>query len=527
LGWLLLAWLPCALAAAEDAPLIERLEPSAGPPGTVLTIRGRRLQGQTRVAIGETPLSIQLSTPNLLTARVEPGTPSGVLRVQTAAGEVQGPEFTVTREALAPIIERVQPLRGAPGSKVVIFGRHFSLRLSQNVVQFGPAVAIITAASAEAGAPADSAATRLDVIVPESAGANALRVRVLGAGEARSAQPFEILPRLKVESVSPPRAAAGARIEVRGSGFDSSLRVYLGASRLRILEQSATRLTAVVPANVESGPLRVESTLAGSAQSAVPFEVIAPPALSGFTPRAGPIGTQIVVTGSGFGQDAAALRANLGDSVMSIRRVAPHELVVEVLAAAKSGKLSVRVGELGPAISAAEFSVTEPLLLSDPQPPGGPPGTEVRLAGRGFAPRSADNQVWLGAVAVEVLRAAPGELSVRVPDAKSAPFSVQVGPNRVESRQAFIVTHPPRISSLSAEAVPAGGELSIRGAGFGQVAALVRVSLDRQALDVLSVRDDTIVVRAPGAPAEGQLSVQVALQGAAVYPRPLRVVAHP
>ena len=110
---------------AKDAPVIERVEPSAGPPGTLLTIRGRKLKGETRVAIGEQPLSIQLSTPNLLTARVETGTRSGVLHLRTTAGEVQGPEFTVTAEALAPIIERVQPTRGAPGSSVVNYGRHF------------------------------------------------------------------------------------------------------------------------------------------------------------------------------------------------------------------------------------------------------------------------------------------------------------------------------------------------------------------------------------------------------------------
>jgi hypothetical protein len=527
LGCLLLVWLPCALALAEDAPVIERVEPSAGPPGTVLTIRGRRLHGQTRVTVGETPLSIQLSTPNLLTARVEAGTASGVLRVQTAAGEVQGPEFSVTREALAPIIERVQPSRAVPGSTVVIYGRRFSQRLSQNVVQFGPAVAIITAASAEPGTAPDSGATRLTVIVPEGAGMSALRVRVLGAGDARSPQPFETLARLTIESVLPPRAAPGARIEVHGSGFDGALQLYLGTTRLRVLEQSTTRLLAVVPANAESGPVRVESKLAGRAQSVAPFEVIAPPVLSGFTPRVGPIGTQIVVAGKGFGQDVAAVRVRLGDSALIVRSVAPHELVAEVPPAAQSGKLAIQVGELGPASSATEFSLTEVLRVSDPQPPSGPAGTLVSLPGRGFAARVEDNQVSLGGVGVEVVRAAPSELSVRVPDAKSAPFSVQVGPSRVDSRQAFIVTHPPRIRSLSAEAVRVGSELSIRGAGFGQQPALVRVSLDRQALEVLSVRDDAIVVRAPLASAAGQLSVQVALQGAAVYPRPLRVVERP
>jgi hypothetical protein len=522
--WSVFLWLPCAVAA-DAAPVIERVEPSAGPPGTLLTIRGRRLHGQTRVVIGETALSLQLSTPNLLTARVESGTASGVLRVLTTGGQVQGPLFTVTREALAPIIERIQPLRGAPGSTVVIYGRRFSQRISQNVVQFGGANAIISAASAEPGAAPEGSATRLEVIVPEGAGQTPLRVRVLGGGEARSAQAFEIVPRLSIASVLPPRAAAGERVEVRGTGFEPAARVYLGALRLRVIEASASRLLVLIPENAESGRLRVESKLAGAAQSDSEFSVLALPVVTRFTPQVGPVGTTIVVDGSGFGQDPKAVQARIGDCALIVRRAAPRELVLEMPPAAHSGKLSIQVGELAPALSALEFAVTQSLLLSKVEPLSGPSGAQVVISGRGFAARPEDNQVTLSGTQVEVLRATPTELTVRVPDAKSAPLRVQVGPSRAATSQAFVVTRPPRIVGVSAESLAVGAPLTVRGSGFGQATALVGVFLDRLALDVLSLRDGAIVLRAPATATTGQLSVRVALQGTAVYPRPIRIVA--
>jgi hypothetical protein len=517
LGWLVLLALPVA-ARAEPPPVIERVEPSRGPPGTLLRITGRRLRGETHVRIGETPLSIELNTPNLVTARVHEGVASGPVRIATAHGQVQGPDFTVTQPPAAPSVARIQPLRAAVGASVTIHGQHFSLRLAQNVVLFGSAPAIVESATP----------TQLQVIVPEAASSGAVTVQVLGAGQAHSAVAFEVVHRVRISEVLPSMAAAGDKLELHGLGFDPqprANRVYLGETPLRVLEAAPARLLVSLGQNARSGRLRVEVAGAGVATAPADFEVLSAPVLSAFAPRAGALPTEISVSGSGFGRDAAAIVARLGETPLRVSRVAPTELVLEIPAGAPSGKISVELAPRGKALSSAEFTVTDPLDVQTARPLSGPVGSEVVIDGAGFAPSPGDNRVLFAGVAADVLKTSPTRLSLRVPAAaKSGPISVQVGASRAETHAAFVVTNPPRIARVSVEHVPAGRELTLFGAGFGQSAALVRVTLDGQPLELVAVHDDAIVVRAPSAAVSGELTVYVTLQGRASYSRPIRVV---
>jgi hypothetical protein len=518
-GWLLLLVSPAALRA-EAPPVIERVEPSAGPPGTVLRITGRRLRGQTQVRIGDVPLSIELSTANLITARVEANVSSGPLRVVTAHGEVQGPDFTVTHQALAPSIERIQPLRAAAGSVLTIQGNHFSARASENHVLFGTASGIVESATA----------TQLRVIVPEAATAGPISVGVPGASETRSAVAFEPIRRLSIREVVPPIAAVGDEIEVLGAGFavaPAANRVLLGETPLRVLEASPTRLLVKLPPSAHSARLRLDVAGAGTAFAPAKFEVLAAAVVSGFTPAASALPVELRVAGVGFGRDPAAILALLGNAPLRVARVAPTELVLEVPEGVVSGKLSIVVASRGPALSAAEFIVTEPLRVGAAKPASGAVGSDVVLEGAGFGPRASDNRVWFGDLPGEVLSATPTRLTLRVPAAKSAPIRVEVGTSRAATREAFVITSPPRVARVSAEQLAAGQEFGVFGAGFGRAAALVRVTLDAQPLQIVSVRDDAIVVRAPDTAVGGELTVWVALQGRASYARPIQVTETP
>ena len=532
-GWLMSSWLlvaPVSTVGAEPPPLrvpvqvpvqvpvIERIEPSAGPTGTLLRITGRRLRGQTQVRIGDVPLRIELSTPNLITARVESGVSSGPLHVATEHGQVQGPEFTVTNQPRAPNIERVLPLRAAPGALLTIQGHHFSARPAENQVLFGAAPAIVESATA----------TQLRVVVPEAASAGAISVKVLGAGETRSSVAFEPVRLLKVSEVVPPIAAAGDTFELRGLGFSpqpGANRVYLGATSLPVLEAAPTRLLVRLPPNAKSGRLRVEVSGSGGVWLAQRFEVLAAPLVTGFAPAASALPVEIRVSGAGFGHEPAAIAARLGDTVLRVLRVIPSEIVLEIPPGAHSGPLAIDIGARGPVLSSMAFTVTAPLLARSFQPTSAGPNSDIVIEGSGFGPRPADNRVMFGDVPGEVLQASATRLTVRVPAAaKSAPIRVQVGSSQTATSDPFVITKPPRVVRVSAEQLLPAREFSIFGAGFGQASALVRVTLDAQPLQIVSVREDTIVARAPDAAVTGELTVWVALQGRASYPRPVHVV---
>jgi hypothetical protein len=574
----------CAVGApvsADGKPLIERVEPSVGAPGSVVRISGRRLRGQTQVQIGETALQIELCTPNLISARIAPGTASGRLSVRTQGGQVDGPDFTVSGAPAAPKIEHFQPPRAAAGAPLTIQGRGFSTRLAHNTVLFGAVPAIVSAATS----------TQLQVVVPQGASAGPISVRVQGAGEARSAAAFEPVPGLAISELTPRRAKRGERVELRGSGFDSRSKVFLGELALRVLELTPTRIVVALGLAAESGRVRVEGKAGQRVYAPAELEVIAPPELRAFSPVAGPPGTRIALEGSHLGS-AEALAVKLGGQSLPLLSRSPTQLVVELPPAARSGKLAIELADFAPVLSAREFAVTEPLRFTAVRPQGGPVGSEVVLEGRGFAPRTSDNAVRFAGVTAEVLAveptpprsageaqtsrsageaqtprsageaqtprsageaqtprsageaqtprsageaqtprsagdgpSVPEQLRVRVPAAKSGPIEVQVGAQRETSRAPFIVTTPPRVSRVSAELVSVAGELTLSGSGFGENPALVRVTLADRPLSVLSVRDDAIVVRAPPEPDSGELAVHVALQGSARYAKPIRVVA--
>ena len=518
----LAAFLLVASGAFADGapPLLERIEPNAGPPGTLLRITGRRLRDDTRVLLGETELPIELRTPTLITARVTAGVHSGPLRLASGQGVVEGPRFDVMAAPRVPALARIAPARGGPGAQVAIEGEHFSPRLAQNEVRFGDAPAIVSAATAN----------RLTVIVPDGAGNVQVHVRVPLAGEASTSLPFEILPKLALDSVTPPRAAVRATITLRGAGFDPDPRrdrVLLGDRPLRVLEATSSELRVQLPDDADSGALRVGTAAASQLTAAVPFEVLRAASVAGFEPMAGPPGTELRVRGAGFGSDAEALLVKLGELPLKLSALAPGELRARIPAAAESGTITVVVRERGQASSQAEFLVTAPLALDAIEPREGPRGGEVVLRGHGFSSRPADQQVTIAGVAAPLTAATPERLTVRVPDTKSGAVAVQLAGQRVSSRDPFVVTQPPRIDKLSAEQLAPGEELRVQGSGFGTNPALVTVALAGERLTLVSVDDAQLVAKAPQAPVSGELSVHVALQGAAVFPRPVRVVAVP
>jgi hypothetical protein len=499
---------------ADAAPLIERVEPTAGPIGSLVRVSGRRLRGDSRVFVGAAALTIELSTPNLITARIPADAVSGPIRVETRAGSANGPEFSITAAAPTPIIRRVQPLRGAPGSLFTIEGEHFSLQLAQNTVLFGDVPAIVSAASP----------TQLRVIVPNVSGTQALKLRVSGAAEVRAPLEFSVSPGLILRELLPPRAAGPIRLELRGSGFPPGARVSLAGVALRVLELAPQRALVQVPASAKGGSLRISGPQPGAAGAELPFEVLVPLAIDRLQPQAGAPGTIIRVTGKGFGDDLGAIRARLGESALAVTELSETSVSLRVPVGAITDKLTIEIAEHGRALSPVEFAVTEPLRLAADLPRGGPSGSAITLIGAGFAPRASDNSVYFAGEPAHVLAATQHELRVEVPAARTGPIEVQVGDTRLASSAPFVVTNPPQVREIKPVQVVATKEFTVLGTGFGAQPALVRVSLAGLPLKVIAVRDDAIVVQAPDLAEIGELRVHVALQGSAAYAQPLRIL---
>src|SRR4030095_9788253 len=115
--------------------------------------------------------------------------------------------------------------------------------------------------------------------------------------QALQAAPNAELPTLT--DMNPTSGGVGKAVILTGSKFNGATRVEVNGVSATFTVDSATRITATVPAGATTGRVKV-TTPAGSATSATDFVVLTTPAITGFTPASGAVGTRVNVTGVTF-----------------------------------------------------------------------------------------------------------------------------------------------------------------------------------------------------------------------------------
>lgn len=513
---------PALAQVARPLPVVQRLEPTSGPPGTEVILVGRHFDDAQTVWLGESQLEIVSRLPSRWTVRVPAGAPSGAIEIRTARGNVTGPRFRVSEAPPAPVIAGFAPANAAPGTEVVIRGENFSPRLTENQVHLGTLPVVVRNATP----------TELTVIVPQGAQAAPFRVQVTGAGEATSAESFGVGTGTTIASFEPVMGPPGTRVTIRGTGFSrraAQNRVYLGEQRARVRRATETELEVELPRapTTTSGRFLVDVQRGGRAHSATEFAIRFPPTIASFDPASGAPGTRVTLTGQHFGTDVRQVRATMGETVLTVRDLADDRLVVEIPAGAASGPVEVTVAGLGPARTRGEVAVLEQVAVEGFAPRSGGPGTVVTITGRGFSPQAANNTVRLSGTAAEVVRATATSLEVRIPSgAGSGPLIVAVA-NAGESRTPapFVITRAPTIAGFEPASGPPGTAVMIRGTNFGTRQGLIDVRIgDRQA-QVRRATDTELEVVVPPGATTAPLRVTVRLQGSATTPQPFTVTS--
>jgi hypothetical protein len=364
-----------ALSAAPSGPVIEDVEPTSGPPGTLVHVTGRRFASNAKVSIGGHPLATEQRLPNRISVRIPPGAASGPVAVSGSNGTIRGVEFRVTPPAPAPAIDAIEPTSGRPGSKVVLRGKNFSSRLAANTVTLSGRPAVVLAATPQA----------LEVSVPDGASSGPFVVKVQPGGQAHS-KPFTVTARTEITSFSPERGVPGTELTIRGQGFASEParnRVFLGNVPLPIKRASEQELVVALPTKIASGELLVDVKDGGRAVAPTPLVVQLAPSVVSFSPVRGKPGAVVKVRGSNFGTNPQAIEAKIGEAKLLVRSAAPTVLELEVPADAQTGKLSIRVLGIGPAWSERPFTVVVP------RPPKGGAKPLVPPVGKPEAPAAA------------------------------------------------------------------------------------------------------------------------------------------
>ena len=510
----LLACTQAAVVSAQTRPMIERIVPTAGPPGTRVRIEGRGFSRGLRVLLNERPLTPTEVLPERITVAVPDDAQSGRFVLALGADETESPEtFRVTERLPPPVVRSVDPSSAAPGMEITIRGENFAARPSDNAVRVGTLPMVVRAG--------DSGSLR--VIIPDGAASGPVFVRTAG-GEARSGGDLTLSARLGVREMVPAAIAPGGHVVLRGAGFSPTAaldHVTLGGRPVRVVRATAAELEVEIPVDGTTGTLAVEVPGAGRYEMAQRLFVGPAPLVRVMEPASGPPGARVTLRGNHFGTEAARVTVAFGGTNAAVVSAAPTELVVTIPEGATSGHVAVTAGGVGPVLSATEFQVMTPVSVARVDPRAGDIGERVTLTGTGFSPTLGENTVQIGTIAAHVVAATPTELVVEVPEgARSGAWTVAVtGSGNARTREPFMVTLRPHITALEPERGIPGTRVTLRGTNFPADRSLASVRLNGAEIPMESYARDAIVVTIPRDAQTGRFQVIGRLQGTGTAPQ--------
>ena len=145
---------------------------------------------------------------------------------------------------------------------------------------------------------------------------------------------------------------AGLVIQILGNGLTGTTSVKFGTGSASFTVVSDTYMTAVVPATGTTGAVTV-ATPSGFRVSSKNFRVL--PVISSFSPTSGPVGTHVVITGTGLSQASTVTFGGVKATAFTVNSAT--QVTATVPTGAVTGKISITTAG-GTATSASVFTVT-------------------------------------------------------------------------------------------------------------------------------------------------------------------------
>ena len=203
----------------------------------------------------------------------------------------------------------------------------------------------------------------------ESPDATGAAVRVLVLGSEGGAVPT-------VTGFTPTNGPASTSVAVSGTNLTGATSVTFNGVTASFTVNSATQITAIVPAGATTGKIAV-TTPDGTATSAADFTVIPAPTISGFTPTSGPVSTSVTITGAVF---SGATAVTFNGVTASFTVNSDTQITALAPPGATTGKIAVTTPG-GTATSEADFTVIPAPTITSFSPTSGSVGTVVTITG--------------------------------------------------------------------------------------------------------------------------------------------------
>ncbi|GLH72759.1 hypothetical protein GETHLI_12610 [Geothrix limicola] len=224
------------------APTVSSLNPTSGQVGSSVVITGTNLIGASAVSFNGTAATFTVNSAAQITTSVPAGATSGTVSVTTPGGTATGPSFTVN--PATPTLTAVNPSSGLAGDHVVLTGTNLT---GATAVSFnGTAATTFTV----------DGATQITATVP--AGATTGAVSVTTPGGVANGPTFTLtVPAPTVTGLSPTSGAVGASVTITGTNLTNASAVSFNGTTATFTVNSATQITATVPAGAATGAVSV------------------------------------------------------------------------------------------------------------------------------------------------------------------------------------------------------------------------------------------------------------------------------
>ena len=423
-------------------PTVTAFTPVSGSVGATVVITGTNFTHVTAVKFNATAATLfTVDSTTQITAVVPVGATTGKISVTTggvATGSSAG-NFTIT---LPPTITSFTPAFGLTGSRVTITGTN--LTGATGVTINGVSAAIVT-----------NTATTISATVPAGASSGSIRVTT-AAGTAISTATYTVTP--TVSALTPVSGPVGASVVITGTNYTNVTAVKFNTTAATVFSvDSATQITAVVPAGATTGKISVTAGGVATGSSAGNFTVILPPTITGFTPAFGLAGSRVTITGTNL-TGATAVTMN------GIPAVIVTNTATSLSVTVPTGNVNgwVRVTTLaGTATSATGYTAT-PTVASF-TPVSGPVGTTVVITGTNYTNVTAVKFNTTAATAFTVDSAT--QITATVPaGATTGKISITSGGVATGSSTGnYTVILPPTITSFTPVTGLAGSRVTLTG----------------------------------------------------------------
>jgi hypothetical protein len=366
--------------------------------------------------------------------------------------------LTTPSSSNPPTITSFTPTSGSSGTSVVITGKAFD---DASSVQFN---------GSDASSFTVNSSTKITATVPDQASTGPISVTTPG-GTGTSSSTFAVKgASATITSIAPTSGVVGDDIAINGTNFNTATAVKFNATAADFTVNSSTKITATVPLGATTGKITVTNA-GGTATSGSTFTVKS--SISSFSPSSGPIGTAVILRGTGFtGATSVKFTSN---KTATFKVVSDTQITTTVPNGATSGTITVATPG-GTLTSADTFTVAAapppPPVVGSFSPQQGAVGTLVTITGSNF---TGANSVTFNTTSTSAITVkSDTQITVNVPSgATTGPVSVTtpLGGTGTSSTP-FTVTGSTRIKDITFE----NGSITDLMTGFDTKTGTVNIS---------------------------------------------------